>query len=321
MVMPGRSWESTKYRFGAQGSEVDEEINGTRNTISTFYREGDLRRLQWYTPDPKAKPWESPYVMMGNNPIRNADPLGDDWIKKAGTGQWEWHASITSEAQAKAEFGPNTSYGAPGHTYFSTVDSKEVMLLANNKWQYTGQVGVDPNCWQGGNNNIVQSTGNTAGGAFADAFAKGFAGGLAAGAAIFSLPAITVSATSWALKGGISAFAQGLINKKVNLFSTAVDAFTVPGLSSSVAGSVADVNVGLQGFETPRLVGVNKSLSEFVVDVTTTLTFGKLNKFNSKNMLDVTGEKMMSEIMTSVPGSLFGNQINDLTKKELSKQK
>ncbi|MFA6925253.1 MAG: hypothetical protein WC223_13490 [Bacteroidales bacterium] len=79
MVMPGRSWESTKYRFGAQGSEVDEEINGTRNTISTYFREGDLRKMQWDTPDPKTKdtPWESPYSFMSGNPVKNNDPLGD----------------------------------------------------------------------------------------------------------------------------------------------------------------------------------------------------------------------------------------------------
>ena len=80
MVMPGRSFSSSSYRYGAQGSEVDEEIEGDRNHITTFYREGNLENLRWWSPDPNTKnsPWESPYVWMGNNPVKNNDVMGDE---------------------------------------------------------------------------------------------------------------------------------------------------------------------------------------------------------------------------------------------------
>lgn len=76
-LMPGRIFEATDYRYGAQGSEVDKELNGTRNTITTFYREGDLRKMQWDSPDPKANASESPYVMNHNNGVLYNDPEGD----------------------------------------------------------------------------------------------------------------------------------------------------------------------------------------------------------------------------------------------------
>jgi RHS repeat-associated protein len=78
-IMPGRIFEAQAYRFGAQGSEVDAEIGDDRNYITTFHREADLELMQWITPDPETaqRPWQSPYVYMGNNPILNTDPMGD----------------------------------------------------------------------------------------------------------------------------------------------------------------------------------------------------------------------------------------------------
>jgi len=77
MIMPGRLFESESYRYGAQGSEVVPERNGTRNTITTFYREADLRKMQWDSPDPKARPDQSPYVYNDNNGVNVNDPRGD----------------------------------------------------------------------------------------------------------------------------------------------------------------------------------------------------------------------------------------------------
>ena len=76
-IMPGRLFISENYRYGAQGSEVDEEIDGTRDRITTFYRNANLKTLRWDSPDPVTNPSVSPYAMNGNNGVRYNDPQGD----------------------------------------------------------------------------------------------------------------------------------------------------------------------------------------------------------------------------------------------------
>jgi len=76
MVMPGRSFDNG-YRYGAQGSEVDGEIQSDRNTISTFFREGSLETGQWWSLDPKPSAGVSPYAMFNRNPVLYNDVFGD----------------------------------------------------------------------------------------------------------------------------------------------------------------------------------------------------------------------------------------------------
>jgi len=78
MQMPGRNFNSSEYRFGAQGSEKDDEITGvTGSHFTTFFREFDTRIGRPWTPDPVFQAWQSPYTSMDNNPILYNDPLGD----------------------------------------------------------------------------------------------------------------------------------------------------------------------------------------------------------------------------------------------------
>ncbi len=77
MIMPGSLYEGDGYRFGAQGSEVEKEIDGTRNWITTYYRQANLKTMRWSSPDPKANASWSPYAMMNGNPVWFNDPLGD----------------------------------------------------------------------------------------------------------------------------------------------------------------------------------------------------------------------------------------------------
>ena len=58
----------------------DEIADITGANFTTFYREGSTLSCTWWSIDPETSktPWESPYVMMSDNPIKNIDPLGND---------------------------------------------------------------------------------------------------------------------------------------------------------------------------------------------------------------------------------------------------
>jgi len=78
--MPTRSFSLINfiYRFGYQGSEIDREV--VVNSYHTFNRELNSNISRWWSIDPVFHPWESPYVSMGNNPIKFNDVFGDKII-------------------------------------------------------------------------------------------------------------------------------------------------------------------------------------------------------------------------------------------------
>ena len=70
MLMPGRQFNGTDYRFGYQGSEKDDEIKGIGNSYTTFFRQYDPIIIRWLSVDPVTASWESPYAAMKGNPAR-----------------------------------------------------------------------------------------------------------------------------------------------------------------------------------------------------------------------------------------------------------
>lgn len=79
MMMPGRNFPSGDYRFAFNGMEKDDEIAGSGNSYTTYFRQYDARIGRWLSIDPKFNyfPWQSPYVAFDNNPIFKNDPKGD----------------------------------------------------------------------------------------------------------------------------------------------------------------------------------------------------------------------------------------------------
>jgi RHS repeat-associated protein len=63
------------YRYGYNGMEKSPEIGSGHHT--TLFRENDSRSPVWWSIDPKTTAGESPYVMMGGNPVVGTDVLGD----------------------------------------------------------------------------------------------------------------------------------------------------------------------------------------------------------------------------------------------------
>ena len=68
------------YRYGFNGMEKDDNVKGSGNSYTTTWRQYDPRLGRWLSLDPamaKYPSW-SPYAFSFNNPIRIADPNGDE---------------------------------------------------------------------------------------------------------------------------------------------------------------------------------------------------------------------------------------------------
>jgi RHS repeat-associated protein len=79
--MPGRLYQDgTGYRYGYQGQETDAETGWSAFQLRMY----DGRLGRWMTTDPKSQ-YFSPYLAMGNTPMRSIDPSGG----------WSW-SSLTA---------------------------------------------------------------------------------------------------------------------------------------------------------------------------------------------------------------------------------
>ena len=78
MLMPGRNSNPDKYRFGMNGMEKDNEVSGTGNSYTTFFRSYDPRIGRWRSIDPVTHSWQTPYNAFDNNPAYWSDPGGAD---------------------------------------------------------------------------------------------------------------------------------------------------------------------------------------------------------------------------------------------------
>ena len=68
----------TRYRYGFNGMERDDEVSGGGNSYTTMFRQYDPRLGRWLSIDPLGalRPFESVYAGFGNNPIYYVDPSG-----------------------------------------------------------------------------------------------------------------------------------------------------------------------------------------------------------------------------------------------------
>jgi len=66
--------------FGFNGQEKTNEVYGEGNAYDFGARIYDPRICRWMSVDPVSKPYESPYIGMGNNPIFYVDYSGGDNI-------------------------------------------------------------------------------------------------------------------------------------------------------------------------------------------------------------------------------------------------
>lgn len=112
MEIGDRSLTISDYRYGFNGMEKDDEVQGIGNSNTSHFRQYDPRLGRWSSVDPKGNtsPWQSPYTAMGNNPIQLIDPFGDKEYKsleaykeatgKDELGEGDW---LTSDRKDKTE--------------------------------------------------------------------------------------------------------------------------------------------------------------------------------------------------------------------------
>ena len=79
MLLPNRNGSAEDYRYGYQGSEMDNEVRGSKGTsYTTHFRQLDPRIGRWLSIDPVNKVHESPYAWNTNNPLTFNDQNGAD---------------------------------------------------------------------------------------------------------------------------------------------------------------------------------------------------------------------------------------------------
>jgi RHS repeat-associated protein len=77
MQMSGRSWNSGRYRYGFNGQEKSNEVNGEGNSYTAQFWEYDPRIGRRWNLDPEPITGISDYATFGNNPILYSDVLGN----------------------------------------------------------------------------------------------------------------------------------------------------------------------------------------------------------------------------------------------------
>src|SRR5690554_4438997 len=78
MLVPNRHQNTSRYRYGFQGQEMDNEIKGVGNSINFTYRMHDPRVGRFFARDPleKSYPWNSTYAFSENKVIAHIELEG-----------------------------------------------------------------------------------------------------------------------------------------------------------------------------------------------------------------------------------------------------
>jgi len=78
MLMPGRHANTSDYRYGFQGQEMDDEVKGEGNSVNYKYRMHDPRVGRFFARDPMASifSWNSPYAFSENRVIDGVELEG-----------------------------------------------------------------------------------------------------------------------------------------------------------------------------------------------------------------------------------------------------
>jgi RHS repeat-associated protein len=108
MLMPGRSFSATsKYRYGFNGKENDNEVKGVGNQQDYGMRIYDPRLGRFLSVDPLTKdyPWYTPYQFAGNKPVEAIDLDGaEEYLDAERSRNTKWLLFQREEKLKYAEF-------------------------------------------------------------------------------------------------------------------------------------------------------------------------------------------------------------------------
>mgnify|MGYP003509053065 CR=1 FL=1 len=135
MLMPGRNFSSENYRFGYGDQEIDNEINGTGNSLSFTFRIYDPRLGRFLSNDPLTRkyPWLTPYQYAGNSPIASIDVEGKESVEAniaIWIGLWSAKLEIASSDIIQASGGTSN--------YSNTYVPQDVQKKLNLQRQSSG---------------------------------------------------------------------------------------------------------------------------------------------------------------------------------------
>jgi RHS repeat-associated protein len=187
MVMPGRTFSATSYRFGFNSQEKDDEIKGNGNSLEFKYRIYDSRLGRFLSIDPLSKsyPMLTPYQFASNTPIwarelegleanytndgsktalgpgpqrEQEGPLSEVYAKELGYTKYGIVETVKNpefnKKEIKAFHDWNASEGPKTNCLPIGVGGAELLTGANTGWKTkTGSFNLDSqNAWSLGEN-------------------------------------------------------------------------------------------------------------------------------------------------------------------------
>ena len=112
---------------------------------------------RFFSPDPIIQDYEATqtlnrYSYCQNNPVNRVDVDGrlDEWVEIEG--EMKYDDRVIDQKTAIEFYGKDAIYRPIGYQYYDAND-KQVILLENDKWSYTGQIRPDAECPTCGDNN------------------------------------------------------------------------------------------------------------------------------------------------------------------------
>lgn len=147
MLLPNRHGNSSDYRYGFQGQEMDNEVKGEGNSLNYQFRMYDTRLNRFFTVDPLSPkyPWYSPYQFAGNKYIQYIELEGLEEQISPYLVKNEYKPVFTKEAGTTLERIDNSLYNTSSLLNNVSVDLYNASsgLINNAYWMITGQKNYD----------------------------------------------------------------------------------------------------------------------------------------------------------------------------------